>query len=134
MKMTNIDFQNQFYNTCQKIENLEKNYDESTESAYEELLDLIKNNISHYDWIKEKIKETIREFKNSRNGRKIILSIDAIAFCMFELRWEEILDCAKIEHKEYFSKKMETTLIILINAFNDNWEQKIDYKRYEKNG
>ena len=118
--MTNNDFQNQFYNACQKIEKLENNYDDSTEFSYEELLNLIKNNMNHYDWIKEKIKETIREFKNARNGRQIILSIDAIAYCMFELRWEEILDCAKKEHEEYFSKKMETTLIRLINAFDDN--------------
>ena len=120
----------EFHKLCIKIRSGEDTYSEEVESLYAELLDFLENNPSARPELAETLKSAVRHFRNARREGPGILSIDAISYCMHELRWEEILQVALEEHRDYFVPRRESTLVRLIEAFEDDWSEAESYKRY----
>lgn len=119
---------------CLKIRAGEDTYSQDIESLYEELLVFLKEKSTSREAIAKVLKSAVRHFRNARREGRGSLSIDAIAYCMHELRWPEILEVALEEHRNYFVPRRESTLIRLIEAFENDWSEAEGYRRYSRLG
>lgn len=122
----------EFNNLCVKIRSCENSYGEEIESLYEELLDLLKTNVHLQQEYTKALKSAVLQFRNARREGPGILSIDAIAYCMHELRWDDVLQAALEEQRSYFIPRQESTLVRLIEAFEDDWLEAESYERYSR--
>lgn len=105
------------------------------EPLYEKLLKFLTEHSEDRHLLSSELVSMVRSFRFSRESDGVKLSVDAIAFCMHQLRWSEVLEVAKSEHDTSFSKKRSSTLLPLISAFDDEWEEAEDYRLFrEKSG
>ena len=128
--MDTNDVLTKFRMLCDEVSTLEDAYSQNLEAGYERMLDfLLKNSAGRSDLAAEMV-SIVRMYKDARSGRHIPLSVDAMAYCMHELRWNEVLLAANEEHRSYFSPKADTTLLRLIDSFQDDWSEAPDYRRF----
>ncbi|MGW8393122.1 hypothetical protein [Pseudoduganella sp. HUAS MS19] len=123
-----------FEKLCLKIQLAEDQYSKNTEALYGELLDFLKRKGTDQKLYAGVLIDAVRHVRNARREGRGILSIDAIAFCMHELRWSEVLEVAISEHREYFVPRKDAALVRLIDAFDDNWSEASDYSRFSAGG
>lgn len=117
-------------NICKKVREAEEDKTSEVEPFYEKLLKFLRENESSRNEFMQVLIAAVRHFKNARNEGRGELSIDAIAYCMHELRWSEVLKVALEEHQSYFVPKRSSTLLRLIEAFDDDWSEAEDYLRF----
>lgn len=80
--------------------------------------------------ISQMLIEAVCHFRNARSDGRGMLSVDAIAYCMHELRWEEVLKIVIEEHSSYFVTRRSSALVRRIEAFDDDWLEAEDYQRF----
>jgi hypothetical protein len=120
----------EFNSLCERVRAEEDAYSENVEEAYEHLLHFLQRHGSDEEFLSDQIVSIVKEFRYARNSEPTRLSIDAIAFCMHLLRWQDVLRAAKYEHDEYFAKRCDTAMDRLIASFDDNWDEASDYRFY----
>jgi hypothetical protein len=127
------DLLTQFTLLCREVSTLETSYSQNIEDGYERMLNfLIKNSVNRASLSSEMI-SIVRKYRDARRGGDILLSVDAMAYCMHELRWREVLETANDEHRSYFLPRADSTLRRLIDSFSDDWSEASDYRRFAKN-
>lgn len=105
--------------------------EDALEYVYEDLLFFLQ---SHLDQRAELVQYLIDDIKSQRNGsdgEKTRLPLQAIAYCMHELRWHEVLGAAKLENDEFYSLKKSTLMSSIIDSFDDHWEDRVFYRRFK---
>jgi len=120
----------EFLSLCERIAGLEVSYSSELEGGYEKLLEFIERDSGNRRILVDAMLASIGEYKNARFGGKPLLSIDAMAFCMHRLRWNEVLEAARRENTQYFAPKADSTLVRLIDAFEDGWPEADDYRLF----
>lgn len=135
-KMTNLsdELLAKFREICSGIRDLEISYSPEIEFSYDKLLNFLLANTADRGILSREIVATVGEYKNVRRTGDVLLSVDALAYCMHLLRWPEVLAAAEKEHTLHFSQKADSTLIPLIDSFRDDWEESVDYRRFAHNG
>lgn len=132
MKSHFEEIASQFHDICLEISKKEDEFSKDIEDSYSKLLNLACVT-GKTPFLVNQFLEAVLNFRHARNeGYLPSLSIDAIAYCMHELRWTEIYNAAVDEHKNYFAKRKETTLVRLIDSFKDDWDEVQDYRRWVK--
>ncbi|NHR08733.1 hypothetical protein HA052_26450 [Chromobacterium haemolyticum] len=119
---------------CHEVQEAEDSQYGDVEPAYEELLNFLKKNTDSRVTFAQVLIEAVCHFRNARSDGRGMLSIDAIAYCMHELRWEEVLNVVLEEHRSYFIPRRSSVLVRLIEAFDDDWSEAEDYQRFSKPG
>ncbi|MFC4158787.1 hypothetical protein [Chitinimonas lacunae] len=117
-------------NILKEVRAAEDSQDSDIEPLYEKLLEYLKCSENSREELVQVLTAAVCHFRNARSDGRGELSIDAIAYCMHELRWDEVLKVAIEEHRSYFVPRRSSTLIRLIEAFEDDWSEAEDYKRY----
>jgi len=112
-----------FHKICREIATEEDSYSANIESSYEKLLQLLADNNEARTFFANELIKSVRGYRYARDRGASLLSVDAIAYCMHELRWPEVLAAAQKEHAEVFSKKMDSMLVRLLDAFGDDWQE-----------
>jgi hypothetical protein len=131
--MNEFEAKERFLGLCAeavKIGRSAVDYETEIEPVSEEILVLLSTNPKLKAMFIEQLKAIISSYRTARETGEVILPVSVIAYCMHELRWAEIFDFCKKENVEFYSQKQATTLVEIIDAFNDDWEDKIFYRRY----
>jgi hypothetical protein len=118
----------EFHVLCERINDLEASYSPALEAGYESLLEFLERESGDRRIFAIAMIDSVGEYKNARSGGEPLLSIDAMAFCMHRLRWDEVLEAAKRESDQYFVPRADSMLVRLIDAFDDDWREAADYR------
>ena len=127
------DLLTQFTLLCGEVGALETSYSPNIEGGYERMLNFLTENSANRAVLSKEMISIVRKYREARKGEGILLSVDAMAYCMHELRWREVLEVANDEHRSYFLPKADSTLRRLIDSFSDDWSEASDYQRFAKN-
>jgi hypothetical protein len=127
------DLPTQFTLLCGEVSALEASYSPNIEGSYERMLNFLIENSANRAVLSKEMISIVRKYREARKGGNILLSVDAMAYCMHELRWHEVLEAANDEHRSYFLPKADSTLRRLIDSFRDDWSEASDYQRFAKN-
>lgn len=103
--------------------------EDELEPLYVELLDFLKLHSSERPLLSRLLVDDL-EARRDRGRREPRLPIHAVAYCMHVLRWEEIREAAKRENDEFYSLRMGTAMYPIIDAFDDDWEDREFYRRF----
>lgn len=115
----------------QRIRSKEDVYSDDLEKSYEDLLNFLVDEAEARGTISQWLMEQVKAIRSGREGGGL-LSVDAIAYCMHELRWPEILNVAQAEHENFYSLKMDNTLLPLIDSYSNEWSDAEVYARHSK--
>lgn len=120
----------ELHKVCDEINAAEEAYRPDVESSYETLLALLSRNPNERKVFSADLINNVNAYRNARLGGNAFLSVDALAFCMHVLRWQEVRDAVVHEHFDYFSPRRNQLLQRLIESFEDNWSQAGDYRHF----
>ena len=117
---------------CERVSKVEdENEDgQAIERSYEDLLVFLKANESSRALLSEEIGKIVKSYRHARDTGRSELSVDALAYCMHELRWLEVKEAAMSEHRDYFVGRREDILWRLMDAFEADWEKASSYARF----
>ena len=113
-----------------KVERAEQTYGEDIEKYYESLLLFLKANQSERSVLAAELVSIVKSYRYARTGSHVRLSIDGLAYCMHELRWDEVEAAVDQEQREYFRPRISNPLVRLQDSFGDGWSEAGDYHRY----
>jgi hypothetical protein len=102
----------------------------SMEVYYEKFLLFLKGNTENRENLVQALMRVMLKYRDARNSKEKLLPITAIAYSMHELRWPEILEFALRENKEFYSIKRSTLMSDVIDAYQDNWDDREFFRRY----
>lgn len=114
----------------EEISDFEISGDSDVETQYERLLSFIASHEAYRSQISEELVRNVRAYRSARQGRGGFLTIDSLAYCMHVLRWPEIYDAAVDEHAQFFSPRRDTTLLRIIDSFDEDWPDADCYRRF----
>ena len=89
------------------------------ENFYVDVLNYINENIEY----KQEFIDILKDF--------MLDTFELVAFCMYELRWEEIKVEAEIQRDLNEDWRNKTCYIKIISAFRDDWNCRDMYQYYE---
>lgn len=102
------------------------------EPFYIELLEFLRQNERYRPQLVELILGEMRRYRTARTVKARILPGMAIAYVMHELRWPEVFNFAQAENREFYAERMETVMSNLMEAYTDDWEDRIFYERFSR--
>jgi len=105
--------------------------EDQLEPLYEEFLEFLSGHEEFRQELVECIVGVIKKYRTARHVKGKLLPGTAIAYAMHELRWPEVFSVAQAENREYYAKHMETSMTNLMDAYSDDWEDHIFYKRFQ---
>lgn len=100
------------------------------EPLYIQFLELLARNEEHRPQLVERILDVMKRYRTAREVKGRLLPGTAIAYAMHELRWPEIFSFAETENREFYAPRMETSMSNLMDAYSDEWEDRIFYERF----
>ncbi|WP_431256761.1 hypothetical protein ACQ86G_18925 [Roseateles chitinivorans] len=117
---------------CEQVRDAEDKDEDARaiEQSYEDLLIFLKKHESSRAELSERLCSIVNSYRHARNSGPSELSVDAIAYCMHELRWAEVKEAALIEQHDYFVARREDFLWRLIDAFDPDWQKAPSYARF----
>lgn len=104
--------------------------EDKLEPLYIDFLELLSSNEEHRPQLAQRILNVMKGYRNAREVKGRLLPGTAIAYAMHELRWDEIFSFADYENREFYSLRMDTTMSNLMDAYSDEWEDRIFYERF----
>ncbi|MFC5474727.1 hypothetical protein [Paraherbaspirillum soli] len=104
--------------------------EDQLEPLYVEFLEFLKNNAECRQELIELIVGIMQKYRTARETKGRLLPGTAISYAMHELRWPEVLTFANSENKEFYSQRMATVMAHIIDAYSDDWEDRIFYQRF----
>ena len=118
---------------CEMVEkaNIPTAGQDEVEPSYEKLLEFLADHPKERVFLSQKLIEIMSEYRFVRGTKVKLLPSAAIAYCMHELRWPEIYEFAKKENIAFYSKKMETLMTDIMSAYDDSWDDRDFYKRFQ---
>ncbi|WP_036165866.1 hypothetical protein [Massilia sp. 9096] len=125
----------EFEEVCKRLvsENDPTLSEEELEPSYEILLNFLIRNQHNRQEIIEFLNAIIRSFRSPQTINSRFFPGMAIAYCMHVLLWQEIYDFALAENKEFYSRKMQKGMADILNAYDDDWDDKDLYRRFDVN-
>ena len=105
--------------------------EDQLETLYVQFLEFLLRSGEHRQRLVELILDVMKKYRTAREIKGRLLPGTAIAYAMYELRWPEIFSFAESENRDFYSKRMETSMSNLMNAYSDDWEDRIFYKRFQ---
>ena len=104
------------------------------EQSYDDLLAFLMAHESSRALLSERLCSIVKSYRHARDTGPSELSVDALAYCMHELRWLEVKEVALSEQREYFVGRREDFLWRLIDAFEADWMKSSSYARFAGHG
>jgi len=105
--------------------------EDQLEPLYVQFLEFLMENEEHRQQLVELILSVMKKYRTAREVKGRLLPGTAIAYAMHELRWPEVFAFADSENREYYAKRMETSMSNLMDAYSDEWEDRIFYERFQ---
>ena len=104
--------------------------EDKLEPLYMGFLEFLAKNEDHRPQLAKRILDVMKGYRTGREVKGRLLPGTAIAYAMHELRWAEIFSFADYENREFYALRMETTMSNLMDAYSDEWEDRIFYERF----
>jgi hypothetical protein len=122
----------EFQTLCERVREVEDKDEDgrAIEQSYEDLLVFLMAHESSRAALTERLCLIVKDYRHARDSGPSELSVDALAYCMHELRWLEVKEAAMAEQREYFSARREDFLWRLIDAFEVDWKKSSSYARF----
>ena len=122
----------EFQALCERVRKIEEEDEDARaiEQSYEDLLVFLMTHESSRTVLSEKLCSIVRSYRHARETGPSELSVDVLAYCMYELRWLEVKEAATFEQREYFVARREDFLWRLIDAFEADWGKASSYARF----
>ena len=105
--------------------------EDQLEPLYVQFLEFLSMNEEHRQQLVELILDVMKRYRTAREVKGRLLPGTAIAYAMHELRWPEIFAFANSENREFYAKRMETSMSNLMDAYSNDWEDRIFYERFQ---
>ena len=105
--------------------------EDQLEPLYIEFLESLSSNEAHREQLAGRILSVMKSYRSAREVKGRLFPGTAIAYAMHELRWIEIFSFAESENRDFYSKRMETSMSNLMDAYSDDWEDRIFYERFQ---
>lgn len=105
--------------------------EDQLEPLYVQFLEFLARNEEHRQQLVERILGVMKKYRTAREVKGRLLPGTAIAYAMHELRWPEIFAFADSENREFYAPRMETSMSNLMDAYSDEWEDRIFYERFQ---
>lgn len=112
------------------IENDPMSSEANLEPIYEILLDFLIRNQQYKPTLVDFFITKISSLRHPQAENGKFFPGLAIAYCMHVLRWPEIYNFAMSENRDFYSKKMQRGMTDILNAYDDDWEDKDFYRRF----
>ena len=91
--------------------------EDQLEPLYVQFLEFLSMNEEHRQQLVELILDVMKRYRTAREVKGRLLPGTAIAYAMHELRWPEIFAFANSENREFYAKRMETSMSNLMDLF-----------------
>ncbi|MCP1618578.1 MULTISPECIES: hypothetical protein [Pseudomonadaceae] len=119
------ELQREFYKLCEKSEQA---YNEELEVSYEHTLVNALVFLKRYEGSRREIAEIL-----NRGITENTVPLELIAFCMRELRWEEVRDHAILIYKASLDPR-RVALLTVIKAYDAFWPDEDQYAYFGRRG
>lgn len=104
--------------------------EDELEPLYEKILGFLEEHSAYRVELAQRLIDVIGSYRFGRARQEPLLPSTAIAYSMHVLRWPEVLKFAEQEHLTFYAPKMATLMTGIMEAFDDDWEDKDFYKRF----
>ncbi len=105
--------------------------EDELEPLYEEVLGFLEAHPAHRVELAQRLINVMGAYRFGRERPEALLPSTAIAYSMHVLRWPEVREFAEQEHRDFYAPKMETLMTSIMAAFEDDWEDRDFYKRFQ---
>ncbi|MDI9855178.1 hypothetical protein [Comamonas sp. 17RB] len=105
--------------------------EDELEPLYEEVLGFLEAHPAHRVELAQRLINVMGAYRFGRERSEALLPSTAIAYSMHVLRWPEVREFAEQEHRDFYAPKMETLMTSIMDAFEDDWEDRDFYKRFQ---
>lgn len=108
--------------------------EDALEPMYEEVLGFLESHPAHRAELSQRLIDVMGRYRFGRERQERLLPSAAIAYSMHVLRWPEVLRFAEEENRVFYAPKMATLMTSIMAAFEDDWEDRDFYKRFQDKG
>ena len=105
--------------------------EDELEPLYEEVLGFLEAHPAHRAELAQRLIDVVGAYRFGRERQEALLPSTAVAYSMHVLRWPEVLAFAEQEHRAFYAPKMATLMTAIMAAFEDDWEDRDFYKRFQ---